>query len=151
MPSLVSLAVLVTAASAAVINPLHADAVPRAASGNVLAAADTCTGPVASSPSTFWLDEMDHTGTARGYAPELNGFFTYPVYRNVMSPTYGAANDGSGDQTQALQNAMNDDGQGGNRYSDGGYTIRPAEVYIPSGTYVGYFPHFRRVVLNYVL
>jgi glucan 1,3-beta-glucosidase len=148
MASLVYLAALFTAASAVAINPFHVDAVPTAASGNVLATAATCTGPVASTPSTFWIDQMNHTGAARGYAPELNGYYNYPVYRNVMSSTYGAVNDGSGDQTKALQNAMNDDGQGGNRYSDSGYTIRPAEVYIPSGTYVGYFPHFYRLILK---
>lgn len=128
------LAVLVTAASAAVIQPLHRESTATPVSHDVRQASATCTGPVVSTPSTFWIDQMDHTESARGYAPELPGYYTYPVYRNVIE--YGAVNDGTGDQTAALQNATNDDGQGGNRYSDSGYTIRPAEVFIPSGTYV---------------
>jgi hypothetical protein len=145
MLSIACLATLLTTASAAAINPLLAELLAAPASLNVLDASATCTGPVVSTPSTFWLDQMDHTGNARGYAPELPGFFTYPVYRNVMSATYGAVNDGSGDQTSALQKAMNDDGQGGNRYSDNGYTIRPAEVFIPSGTYVSSHPASRYI------
>lgn len=132
MASVACLALLLSTASAAVI-PNTA----TAASIEVRADAPTCTGPVSSSPSTFWLDEMDHTGDGRGYAPELGDYYDYPTYRNVMSSTYGAVNDGSGDQTDAIQNAINDDGQGGNRYSDSAYTKRPAEVFIPGGTYVG--------------
>jgi glucan 1,3-beta-glucosidase len=46
-----------------------------------------------------------------------------------MSDPYGAANDGSGDQQQAIQNAIsaNDRGQG--------VTTQPAQIFIPSGTY----------------
>lgn len=130
------LAALVTAASAAIILPHRGESAATAVSHDVRDTSATCTGPVVSTPSTFWLDQMDHTGNARGYAPELPGYYTYPVYRNVLE--YGALNDGTGDQTAALQNASNDDGQGGNRYSDSGYTIRPAEVFIPSGTYVSW-------------
>lgn len=134
MASIACLALLLSTASAAVIpNVATAASLERRAD-------PTCTGPVSSSPSTFWLDEMDHTGAGRGYAPELGDYYDYPTYRNVMSDTYGAVNDGSGDQTAAIQNAINDDGQGGNRYSDPAYTKRPAEVFIPGGTYVSLFP-----------
>lgn len=94
--------------------------------------AASCTGPVASNPSTYWLDLQDHTGNGRGYAPFLPGDFTYPVYRNVKS--YNAVGDGNADDTQNLQNAINDDGNGGNRYKNE-VTTRPAEVFVPGGTY----------------
>ena len=82
--------------------------------------------------SSYWLDQQDHNGAARGYAPFLGSDFTYPVYRNVKS--YGAVGDGSTDDTNALQNAINDDGQGGSRYQNE-VSTRPAEVFVPGGTY----------------
>lgn len=94
--------------------------------------AASCNGPVSGNPSTYWLDQQDHTGAARGYAPFLPGDFTYPVYRNVKS--YNAVGDGNADDTQNLQNAINDDGNGGNRYNNE-VTTRPAEVFVPGGTY----------------
>lgn len=94
-----------------------------------------CTGPVASKPTQYWLDQQDHTGSARGYAPYLGSDFTYPVYRNVKSAPYNAKGDGKTDDTNALQNALNADGQGGNRYKNG-VTIRPATVFVPGGTYI---------------
>ena len=95
--------------------------------------AAACGGPVRSNPSTYWLDQQDHTGNARGYAPFLPGDFDYPVYRNVKS--YHAVGDGNADDTQALQNAINDDGKGGNRYSNE-VSTRPAQVFVPGGTYI---------------
>lgn len=94
--------------------------------------AASCNGPVRSNPSTYWLDQQDHTGNARGYAPFLPGDFTYPVYRNVKS--YHAVGDGNADDTQSLQNAINDDGKGGNRYNNE-VSTRPAEIFVPGGTY----------------
>ena len=94
--------------------------------------AASCNGPVRSNPSIYWLDQQDHGGNARGYAPFLPGDFTYPVYRNVKS--YHAVGDGNADDTRSLQNAINDDGKGGNRYNNE-VSTRPAEVFIPGGTY----------------
>ena len=85
-----------------------------------------------SAATGYWLDEQDHTGNARGYAPFLGNDFTFPVYRNVRS--FGAAGDGQRDDTDALQNAINTDGKGGNRYKNE-VTTRPAEVYVPGGVY----------------
>ncbi|KAJ5656857.1 hypothetical protein N7507_008807 [Penicillium longicatenatum] len=92
---------------------------------------DTCTGPIVSSPTTYWLLDQDHTGNARGYAPEVSNA-NYPVWRNVQD--YSAVADGSGDQTSAIQNAINDDGSGGSRKGQG-VTRYPAEVFLPGGTY----------------
>lgn len=94
--------------------------------------AASCSRPVNSNPSTHWLDQQDHAGNARGYAPFLPGDFTYPVYRNVKS--YHAVGDGNADDTQNLQNAINDDGKGGNRYNNE-VSTRPAEIFVPEGTY----------------
>ena len=95
----------------------------------------TCTGPVSSKPTHYWLDQQDQSGSGRGYAPFLGTYYTYPVYRNLRSAPYNAFGDGIHDDTNAIQNALNDDGQGGNRYKNG-VTIRPAEVFVPSGTYL---------------
>lgn len=87
---------------------------------------------VSTTASAYWLDEQDHTGNARGYAPFLGNDFTYPVYRNVRS--FGATGNGQTDDTDALQNAINTDGKGGSRYRNE-VTTRPAEVYVPGGVY----------------
>ncbi|KAG2025211.1 hypothetical protein GB937_002972 [Aspergillus fischeri] len=109
-----------------------ASTLAMASSAAVGARAPSCSGPVKSSPSTYWLVEQDHTGNPRGYAPNAGGNYNYPVWRNVLD--YGAKNDGSGDQTASLQKAINDNGSGGSRESSG-VTRYPAQVYLPSGTY----------------
>jgi len=68
----------------------------------------------------------------RGYAPFLANYYDYPTWRNVLD--YGARNDGSGDQTAAIQRALDDDGQNGSR-EHRGVTSRPAHVFLPGGTY----------------
>lgn len=83
-------------------------------------------------PTQYWLQTQDHTGEARGYAPYVQGNPQYPVYRDVLE--YGAKNDGSGNQTEALQNAINTDGIGGSREGKGS-TNMPAEVFLPGGVY----------------
>jgi hypothetical protein len=103
-----------------------------ASSAAVGARAPSCSGPVKSSPTTYWLAKQDHTGNPRGYAPNAGGNYNYPVWRNVLD--YSAKNDGSGDQTASLQKAINDNGSGGSRESSG-VTRYPAQVYLPSGTY----------------
>ncbi|RLL93768.1 hypothetical protein CFD26_102250 [Aspergillus turcosus] len=103
-----------------------------ASSAAVGARGPSCTGPVKSSPNTYWLAEQDHTGNPRGYAPHAGGNYNYPVWRNVLD--YSAKNDGSGDQTASLQKAINVNGSGGSRESSG-VTRYPAQVYLPSGTY----------------
>lgn len=47
---------------------------------------------------------------------------------------YSVVNDGFGDQTPKLQKAIDDDGVGGSRKSQG-VTRYPAEVYLPGGIY----------------
>lgn len=46
--------------------------------------------------TSFWYPNMDHAGQARGYAPDLDGDYSYPVYKSVDS--------GDGD---AIQRAIN--------------------------------------------
>lgn len=87
----------------------------------------------AETATRYWLDEQDHTGNARGFAPFLGNDFTYPVYRNVRA--FGAVGDGNQDDTDALQNAINTDGKGGSRFRNE-VTTRPAEVFVPGGTYL---------------
>ncbi|KAI1318408.1 glycoside hydrolase family 55 protein [Xylariaceae sp. FL0255] len=73
--------------------------------------------------TSFWYANLDHTGSARGYAPELGTDYTYPVYMAV------AAGDGAG-----IQTAINSDGAGGSRHSEW-LASQPRVVYIPPGTY----------------
>lgn len=48
--------------------------------------------------TSFWYANMDHTGTYRGYAPDLDGDYNYAVYKTVQ-PGNGAS----------IQAAINDD------------------------------------------
>ncbi|ROV88695.1 hypothetical protein VSDG_09508 [Cytospora chrysosperma] len=79
---------------------------------------------VQSRATSFWYANMDHTGSARGYAPDLDGDYTYPVYKAVDS----------GD-ADALQGAINDDGISGNQRNSQWLASEPRVVYIPPGTY----------------
>ncbi|KAJ5499508.1 Pectin lyase fold/virulence factor [Penicillium expansum] len=94
-------------------------------------ATKTCAAPSNKSPETYWLDEQDHNQQGAGFAPYAKTSL-YPVYRNVMD--YSVVNDGSGDQTPKLQNAIDDDGVGGSRKGQG-VTRYPAQVYLPGGLY----------------
>lgn len=56
--------------------------------------------------TTFWYANMDHTGPYRGYAPDLDPDYTYPVYVAV-NPGDGAS----------IQTAINS-GDGANRHGE---------------------------------
>lgn len=103
---------------------------------NILESRQTCTGPISSNPSQYWLELQDHTGSPRGYAPFIDERATYPVYRNVRS--YNVVGDGNADDTDHLQKAINaisaDPNAAGTRYNNE-VTTRPALVYVPGGTY----------------
>lgn len=60
---------------------------------------------LASRATTFWYANMDHTGNARGYAPDLDQDFNYAVYKAVK------AGDGNG-----IQAAINDGTNGAKRH-----------------------------------
>ena len=47
--------------------------------------------------TSFWYANMDHTGNARGYAPDLDGDYNYAVYKAVQA--------GNG---ASIQSAIND-------------------------------------------
>ncbi|GJN70441.1 glycoside hydrolase family 55 [Purpureocillium lilacinum] len=78
--------------------------------------------PVSKRATDFWYPNMDHTGQYRGYAPDLDGDYTYQVYKSV--------NSGDGD---AIQAAINDD-NGGKRHGQW-LASQPRVVFIPGGTY----------------
>ncbi|OQD71379.1 hypothetical protein PENPOL_c001G06095 [Penicillium polonicum] len=96
-----------------------------------LHATKTCASPTGRSPETYWLDQQDHNQQGAGFAPYAKSSL-YPVYRNVMD--YSVVNDGSGNQTPKLQQAIDDDGLGGSRKGQG-VTRYPAQVYLPGGVY----------------
>ncbi|KAK5992777.1 Glucan endo-1,3-beta-glucosidase BGN13.1 [Cladobotryum mycophilum] len=72
--------------------------------------------------TSFWYANMDHTGTSRGYSPNLGNDFSYQVYKTVNP------GDGAG-----IQAAINDD-NGGQRHGQW-LASQPRVVYIPPGTY----------------
>ncbi|MCJ1428228.1 hypothetical protein MMC29_006136 [Sticta canariensis] len=76
--------------------------------------------------------DFKETNKPRGFAPFLKPDYAYPVYRNVQA--YGAIGNGQPDDTDALQDAINSDGNGGSRYQNE-VTTRPAEVFVPGGEY----------------
>ena len=57
--------------------------------------------------TTFWYANMDHTGAARGYAPDLDPDYTYPVFQAV-NPGDGAS----------IQTAINSAGDGTSRHGE---------------------------------
>ncbi|KAB5545810.1 pectin lyase fold/virulence factor [Coniochaeta sp. 2T2.1] len=73
--------------------------------------------------TSFWYANMDHTGNARGYAPDLDPDFSYPVF---MAATAG---DGA-----SIQRAINAGSNGASRHSQW-LASQPRVVYIPPGTY----------------
>ncbi|KKP02807.1 glucan endo-1,3-beta-glucosidase [Trichoderma harzianum] len=73
--------------------------------------------------TSFYYPNMDHVNAPRGFAPDLDGDFNYPIYQTVN------AGDGN-----ALQNAITTDGKGGSRHPQW-FASQPRVVYIPPGTY----------------
>ncbi|KAK3939632.1 putative glycoside hydrolase family 55 protein [Diplogelasinospora grovesii] len=74
--------------------------------------------------TSFWYANMDHTGTARGYAPDLDGDFNYPVFMAVNP------GDGAG-----IQTAINAGTTAGSTRHGEWLASQPRVVYIPPGTY----------------
>ncbi|CAG8942997.1 unnamed protein product [Penicillium salamii] len=94
-------------------------------------ATKTCAKPASRSDGPYWLDQQDHNQHGAGFAPYAKTG-EYPVYRNAMD--YSVVNDGTGDQTTRLQQAIDDDGAGGSRKGQG-VARYPAQVYLPGGVY----------------
>ncbi|KAI9741161.1 MAG: hypothetical protein M1834_002874 [Cirrosporium novae-zelandiae] len=92
----------------------------------------SCSGPTASNPSTFWYESITHNGIS----PFIDNGADWKVFRNVKTD-YDATGDGSTDDRNAIQNAIDD----GNSYTDRtanklGTTGQPAAIYLPAGTYI---------------
>ncbi|KAK4194158.1 pectin lyase fold/virulence factor, partial [Triangularia verruculosa] len=80
--------------------------------------------PTKRQSSSFWYANIDHvTDNTRGFAPDLDGDFTYPVHKAV-SP-------GDGD---AIQRIINEASNGARRHGQW-FASQPRVVYIPSGEY----------------
>ncbi|KAI2642512.1 glycoside hydrolase family 55 protein [Xylaria nigripes] len=77
----------------------------------------------ASASTSFWYAQMDHTGTSRGYAPDLDGDYNYPVFMEV------AAGNGDG-----IQYAINAGTNGASRHPQW-LASQPRVVYLPPGVY----------------
>jgi hypothetical protein len=56
--------------------------------------------------TSFWYANMDHTGSARGYAPDLDEDYNYAVY---VSATAGSAS--------SIQSAINNGTNGATRHT----------------------------------
>ncbi|KAJ9137086.1 Glycoside hydrolase family 55 protein [Pleurostoma richardsiae] len=85
--------------------------------------ANSTDGTLARRATSFWYANMDHTGTYRGYAPDLDNDYSYPVYMAV------SAGDGAG-----IQTAINAADNGATRHGQW-LASQPRVVYIPPGTY----------------
>lgn len=62
---------------------------------------------LAARATSFWYANIDHTGAPRGFAPDLDGDYAYPVYMAV------SAGDGAG-----IQRAINAGTNGGTRHPE---------------------------------
>ncbi|KAA8892622.1 pectate lyase superfamily protein-domain-containing protein [Sphaerosporella brunnea] len=77
--------------------------------------------------SSFWLEDIQKQGVA-AFNPNPSA---YKVFRNVKD--YGAKGDGTTDDTQAINAAIQDGTRCGNGCDSS--TLTPALIYFPSGTY----------------
>ncbi|KAK4235025.1 glycoside hydrolase [Achaetomium macrosporum] len=79
----------------------------------------------AAAKTSFWYANIDHTSAnVRGYAPDLDGDYSYEVFRSV------APGDGAG-----IQKAINEATNGATRHGQW-LASQPRVVYIPPGEYV---------------
>ncbi|KAI0949266.1 hypothetical protein AcW1_008932 [Taiwanofungus camphoratus] len=92
----------------------------------------SCSAPLGAGNSTpndpFWMQDITHQGTSAFNSDPSS----YQVFRNVKD--FGAAGDGTTDDTDAINNAISS----GNRCGDGcgSSTVTPAVVFFPQGTYL---------------
>ena len=68
---------------------------------DAFSAAESCGGPVATNPGTFWYEQITHNGIS----PFINDGASWPIFRNVKAD-YDAAGDGVTDDASAIQNAI---------------------------------------------
>ncbi|KAJ5220442.1 CAZyme family GH55 [Penicillium chermesinum] len=95
--------------------------------------------------ASFWLEDIKHQGVA-AFNPDPSG---YKVFRNVKD--YGAAGDGTTDDTAAINKAISDGGRFGPAGGETS-TTTPAIVYFPAGTYLVSAPiidyYFTQIIGN---
>lgn len=48
------------------------------------------TSKVAGAGSNFWHGNLDHSGNARGYAPDLGNDYSYDIFKSVNAGDGGA-------------------------------------------------------------
>lgn len=92
--------------------------------GGIYDVDDNSTAKLVSRATTFWYANMDHTGNARGYAPDLDPDFSYPVYKTVTA--------GDGNSIQAAINVGTATGSSRNNLW---LNSQPRVVYLPPGVY----------------
>ncbi|KAM7214657.1 Pectin lyase fold/virulence factor [Rhypophila decipiens] len=75
--------------------------------------------------TAFWYNDIDHTSAnVRGYAPDLDPDFGYPIYKAV------SAGDGAG-----IQRAINEATTTGSSRNNLWFASQPRVIYLPPGTY----------------
>ncbi|KAH6722001.1 exo-1,3-beta-D-glucanase [Leptodontidium sp. MPI-SDFR-AT-0119] len=79
--------------------------------------------------SSFWIENISHTGSV-----PFGADASYPVYRNVKDPLFGAVGDGIHDDTAAINKAIGYGSRCGENC--GSSSVKPALVYFPAGTYL---------------
>ncbi|KAH9934709.1 glycoside hydrolase family 55 protein [Fomitopsis serialis] len=93
------------------------------------ACSSALSGGTAAATDPFWMQNIKHQGSSAFNSDPSS----YTVFRNVKD--YGAAGDGTTDDTAAINSAISD----GSRCGDGSCassTLTPAVVYFPQGTYL---------------
>nr|BAE20245.1 exo-beta-1,3-glucanase [Lentinula edodes]BAE44303.1 exo-beta-1,3-glucanase [Lentinula edodes] len=99
----------------------------------VLSLGTSCSAPLgagtAAPTDPYWMQNIKHQGTA-AFNSNPSG---YQVFRNVKD--FGAKGDGVTDDTAAINNAISSGGRCGGG-SCASFTVSPAVVFFPQGTYL---------------
>jgi len=80
--------------------------------------------------ASFWMEDINHNGYWP-FGPDRAN--SYPVFRNVKDPLFGAVGDGLHDDTAAIQKAISYGTRCGENC--GSSSVKGAIVYFPAGKY----------------